>query len=393
MANWKLNIGDIINDGRRNLTITDREIRYMSSWKKPCNEKWCRYTCNVCGWKDGWIPEKSLIEGKGCRCCHGKTVIKGINDIATLTPYVVPYLVDPNDAFRYRPFATATVKTQCPICKEIRDYKISQLTTAPYACHRCGKNTSIYERIFYEFLVMYKIDFITQLSSANMKWCGKYKYDFYFPSINAIAEINGKQHYGVDIYNRSSKEIGENDVKKMMLAFENGIEMYCIFPFKKAGKKEMIDIIYNHPIIDELKINRDNLKHNLEICYANAFDKRKISICKYYNKHPNLSAVKIGEVFGVSSPTVLHALWDGTKLGLCNYDGQKKLQDTLKKNTETTSKSIEIIDSDQKSYRFKSIREAERESYSKIGIHFSRFLIKKHCLSGEILNGCLFKYI
>lgn len=394
MGEWKYEIGVTINDGRRNMTITDREIRYMSSWKKPCHQKWNKFTCNNCGWIEGWIPEKAIKEGKGCACCKGRVVVKGINDIATKAPYVIPYLVNKEDAYKYTPSASKIIKTKCVFCGEERDYRISQLTANPYVCYRCGKNTSIYERIFYEFLTMYNVDFIPQLSSANMRWCGKYRYDFYIPKLNTIVELNGNQHYQIQgIYDRSFEEIHENDMEKLHLAFKNGIEGYSVFAFGKARKNKIIDIIYNHPIIDELNIDKSNLKQNLDECYKRAFTKKTIEICQYYTSHPELSAKDIGKKFGVSSTKVLYALWDGTYLGICDYDGQEKLKQVRINNNLKKSKSIEIITPKGKSFSFGSIREACRMSDSVFNIHFSRFYIKKHCLNGELFHGYSFKYI
>ena len=215
MTKWKYNIGDNVIDEKRNFTITDREIKYMDHYKKPCHQKWYKLTCNICGWDEGWKSEKSLCsDKKGCACCRGRVVVKGINDIATKAPYIIPYLLNPEDAYKYTPYSTAIIKTKCPICGEIREYRIAQLTSYPYVCNRCGKHLSVPERFFYEFLKFYNIDFIPQLSSAKMAWCGKYRYDFYIPIINAIIELHGRQHYELGIYKRSYDDIRQRDIEK-----------------------------------------------------------------------------------------------------------------------------------------------------------------------------------
>lgn len=392
MINWKLNIGDTINDGRRNLTITDKEIRYMSTWSKPCNAKWVKYTCNNCGWTEGWSPEKSIFEGKGCQCCHGKIVVKGINDIATTAPNIIPFLLNTEDAYKYKSASQAIVKTKCPFCGEIRDYRIPQLVTAPYVCHKCGKNTSIAEKFFKEFLKMYHIEFIFQLSSAKMKWCNKYRYDFYLPALQAIIEINGKQHY-TGIYNRTYKEIHETDILKRNLAFKNGIKNYYVIPILRSEKNQLIETIMNHEIIDILKIDRKFLKQNLEICYSNIFNKLSLEICQYYMEHPDYSAIKIAEFFNVSSSTVLHALWDGTELGICQYNGQQKLQTTRIKNIKLISKSVEVTKPNGEKIIFDSIRELNRQSIHIFGKEITRWFIKKYCTTGELYNNYQFQYV
>lgn len=394
MANWRLNIGDIINDGRRNLIITDREIRFMSNWNKPCNEKWVKYTCNNCGWTEGWSPEKALLQGKGCRCCKGGIVVNGINDIATKAPYIIPYCVNSDDIYKYTVSSNAIIKTKCPFCKTIRDYHIAQLVKAPYVCHTCGKNTSIPEKFFIEFLNIYHIDYIYQLSSAKQKWCKNFRYDFYLPLFNIIIELHGGQHYNPKgIYNRSYEEIHKNDDIKRQLAFENGIKNYYIIPTIRSEKNQLIASIINHEIIDVLKIDRKFLKENLEICYKKIFDKRSLAICQYYIQHPTFSAIKIAQHFNVSSTTVLHALWDGTELGFCHYDGQKKLQEIRKQNNLLISKKVEITKPNGEKIQFESIRELYRQSNEIFGHQLSRWYINKYCNTGENYNGFYLKYI
>lgn len=393
MADWRYNIGDNINDGRRNLTITDREIRYMSHYKHPCHQKWDKYTCNICGWTEGWITEKNLYEGKGCSCCHGNIVVKGINDLATKAPYVIPYLVDIEDAYKYTPSSSRIIKTKCPICGDIRDYRISQLTKNAYICHRCGIHVSAPEKLFYEFLKMYNIDFIPQLSSAKMKWCKQYRYDFYIPCISTIVEIHGKQHYELGIYSRSYENIHEIDEIKKRLAMENEIKHYCIIPLTRSEKDTMIDVLLNHEIMTLLNIDKRDLKDNLNKCFANTFGNQMQEICEYYTQHPELSAVKIAKHFGISSPTVLKALHNGTDFGLCLYDGQAILKRVRGKNWTINSKKIEVTDINGKKFEFPSIRETERMSDQVFNRHFSRFFIKKHCKNGELLDGYRFRYI
>lgn len=392
MAEWKYNIGDHINDGRRNLTITGRKIRYLSQQKKPCHQKWVKYTCNICGWTEGWISEKSLTEGKGCSCCSGRVIVKGINDAATRAPHIIPYLVNPDDANLYTPSCQRLVKTKCPFCGATREYRMAQLTSAPYVCYRCGKRNSIPERFFHEFLTMYNIEFIPQLSSAKMRWCGKYRYDFFIPSINAIIELHGRQHFQRGIYNRTFMEIKNIDKKKKRLALSNGIKNYCVIPFVRSEKNEMIETLINHEVIDLLGIQRENLIANLEKCYERILGNRMIDICEYYNSHPDLSAVNIGKRLGISSPTVLKALHDGTDLGLCSYDGQKRLRETQNRNTAERSMPIEIICPDGEILKFNSIKETYRESKTLFGFQLSRWFIKKYCNNGECVNGYRFRF-
>ena len=60
---------------------------------------------------------------------------------------------------------------------------------------------------------------------------GVRRYDFYVPSLNAIIEVHGAQHYeqGFDsIGGRSFEEERANDILKEKLAIDNGIKHYIV---------------------------------------------------------------------------------------------------------------------------------------------------------------------
>jgi hypothetical protein len=64
--NFKINIGTIFKDSKRDITIINRENRVDKNNK---NLKYYQYTCNKCSWTEGWITEYSLLRGCGCSCC------------------------------------------------------------------------------------------------------------------------------------------------------------------------------------------------------------------------------------------------------------------------------------------------------------------------------------
>jgi len=86
---FKIEIGKIFKDNKRDLIITDREHREHRIGKNNYNQKWYKYTCNKCSWTDGWMDEHCLLKGVGCPCCRGLIVVEGINDIPTTAPWMV----------------------------------------------------------------------------------------------------------------------------------------------------------------------------------------------------------------------------------------------------------------------------------------------------------------
>ena len=61
-----------IKDNKRNLTITE-ELYILKGEKQPNGiiatrpNMWYKYTCNICGWTEGYIRRGSLLtDKKGC---------------------------------------------------------------------------------------------------------------------------------------------------------------------------------------------------------------------------------------------------------------------------------------------------------------------------------------
>lgn len=68
--NFKVEIGTIFKDDKRNLLITEQfrknKITYKNGKTYKNNQHWYKYTCLKCGWKEGEIYENNLINGIGC---------------------------------------------------------------------------------------------------------------------------------------------------------------------------------------------------------------------------------------------------------------------------------------------------------------------------------------
>lgn len=81
---FRVDIGSVFKDDKRDLVIIDREYRKN---KRGQSKKWYKYTCNNCGWTEGWIDQNNLLAKEyGCSCCSNNTVVPGINDMATTDP-------------------------------------------------------------------------------------------------------------------------------------------------------------------------------------------------------------------------------------------------------------------------------------------------------------------
>ena len=80
--NFRFDIGTIIQDNKRNLTIIKQYRKKRNKKQYSCLEKWYICHCNLCGC-DNQISQSDLNKGIGCGyCCANPSKIKiGYNDI------------------------------------------------------------------------------------------------------------------------------------------------------------------------------------------------------------------------------------------------------------------------------------------------------------------------
>ena len=145
-VDFKVSIGSEFIDNKRELIITDREYRKEKHGKSMVNGKYYKYYCNNCGY-DGWIEETHLLGNRGCSCCAGKTVVNGINDIATTAPWMIKIGVSFEDALKHTKTSGKKVKVKCPDCGSYKNIKISDISrNKSIGCRICGDSTSYPEK-------------------------------------------------------------------------------------------------------------------------------------------------------------------------------------------------------------------------------------------------------
>ena len=189
-GNFKVEINSTFNNNKRNLIIIDREYRKD---KNGHNRKYYKYKCNKCGWSEGWIEEAHLLEGKGCACCNGKIVVKGINDIATTNPELIKYFTNKKDPYEYTRNSAKDVKIKCPDCGYEKHMKITTLYTYGFGCTKCGDGISYPNKFIINLLKQLNVDFKTEYSPD---WVNGRRYDAYVPSLSLIIEMDGGLGHG-----------------------------------------------------------------------------------------------------------------------------------------------------------------------------------------------------
>ena len=217
----KFNIGDIING----LEILDKVPILREKYHTVMRCYLCRCI------KDGYVSlhsEDNLIKGKGCPVCAGIVIMRGVNDINTVAPWVGDLLENKEDGYKYGIGSKIKLRFRCPYCGTLTEptqiYNIYQ--SCHVVCRQCGDNISMPEKIMYGILSKINVDFRYQ---KKFDWsCGKY-YDFYIPSKNMIIETHGEQHYRDKInFWESLDSVQSNDAFKQKIAESNGIKKYII---------------------------------------------------------------------------------------------------------------------------------------------------------------------
>lgn len=381
-------IGQNIYNEKRNLTIIDQEIREINPYTDKnglihsCNSVFVRVKCNICGWDEKWIQEKLLFSKNGaycCACCAGAIVIKGINDIATTNPEFVKYFYNVEDAYTHCIKSKKVVKFICPVCKEIIERKISSLTTYRMLnCPKCGDGHSIPEKFVYAFLKESGIDFIYQLSQKNFKWCGRYFYDFYVPSVNMIIEVNGKQHYvTVSFSHKKNRDERKNDINKIKLARDNGISIYSVIPAEKSTFEYLYKAISDSKLLEILNIDIHNI--DMKKCYMYAISNKVTEVCEYYNTHPFIGLKEIAKIFKYNITTIQGYLRRGALYGLCDYQPMEHVKRIHSKRGKERANYVEIFKEGKSLGIYRSAKDLEERSKDEIGIELNRSNINKVC--------------
>ena len=233
-----------------------------------------KHHCNVCN-GDFYASPSNIFRGKGCPYCHNKKVLIGFNDMWTTNPEICELLDNPNDGYDYVFGTNKKISFRCPSCGEIRYAKPKSVLNNKY-CSRCRDSISYPEKFMIALLNQIGIPYEYQLTKVNQKWCGKYKYDFYFEhdGMKIIVETNGIQHYEKGFSNKNGQSVDEvklNDLARKQLATKY-VDKYIIIDCRKSE----YDYITNQILNSDLKtiIDFNNEKRKRKNFYQSVIKKK-----------------------------------------------------------------------------------------------------------------------
>lgn len=348
---YKYDIGQTIND----LIITNRGRKpNCHGW----SNKYYQYKCSKCGfdcgeyYKNGelynefWITEGNLNAGNRCACCSGKITVSGINDINTTDKWMIDFLVNKNDAFKYSTQSNRKIDMRCTLCGTIHHNKIiGNLYKYKRIACPCSGGASYAEKFIMSLLQQTKYEFSYQVSKYDNWFIEKdigYRYDFGIKALNMIIETHGEQHYvSREFYGVNNFEaIQENDKKKFEYAKLKGIVNYIILDCRKSNLEFIKQSILNTELLKLLDI--DEMDVNWEKHASFAEKPLTYEINDYKNKNPLLSNIEVGKHFGLDNSSIGRYLKQAEKIGLStNYKKYNAIRQSVHKKIR---KKIVVLD-------------------------------------------------
>lgn len=343
----------------RDITITKRI--FDKNRRKGRTNKFYEYVCNRCGYNtsldDGVINEHELKAGNGCRCCSGNKTVAGINDIATKSKWILPYLVNKEDGNLYWR-TSKELPMKCPKCGTTKLQSPARMLSQGFGCNGCSDGISYGEKFISKLLEQSNIIYVWQLnrnSSAkgDFSWCQKYKYDFYLPDYSMIVEVHGKQHYDEGKhFHEDYSVIHENDTLKKEIAENNGYILnknYVVIDASESNSDYILDSVRKSPLSELLdwKI--------MDISTADKFASKSIlfTICEeWVNRYPNITTkILHAEYPHLARSTITKYLKKGAALGICNYDDVKTGACERSNKASRPIKVVNILSNDEYFFR------------------------------------------
>lgn len=394
---FKIDLYSIIKDDNRDIVIISREYRRreykpnMNGMILYNNDKYYRYKCNKCGYKDGWIEESHLLVAKrGCSCCNSKTTVLGINTIYDTDPWMMDLGVSEEDAKKYTKGSNKKIRVKCPNCGNEKKKIINDIYSNKSISCICGDGFSYPEKFMNFILAQSEVEFETQYSPDYL---ANKRSDFYISKYNLIIETDGiLGHKGGVSFKGCEKDLAERvaiDKWKEEQHLSHGIKTIRIDCFESSVEYIKSSIL-NSELIEYF--NFDNINWNKVDHYAYKSNKKK-EVCDYRRDNPKVSAANIGKIFNLDKSTTINYLKFGNKYGWCKYNPKEEMSMNGFKNGKLLGKKIEIYKNDTLIGIEDSVRELERVSEEKYGVKLLSSKVYSLC-NGEKgeYKGYIFKY-
>lgn len=366
---YKYKIGEEVHIGNFHAVITG----YGMDKKR---HKTYNYQCLKCGYDKGEKREEHIRDGIGCSCCRNLLVVKGINDIPTTAPWMIPFFQGgEEEAEKYYVGSHEKVLPICPHCGRVRDHPIEVYRI--YKEHGiscvCNDNITIPNKFIFgiceQLEAQNQIDlFKREYKIPKIKEC--YLYDIYFKKNNKkyLVEMDGGWHFeDNNLSGLTAEEAFEIDMNKAEVAFNNNYELIRVV-CKSSQYSYLRQNVINSQLSEVVDLTLINWNEVYEFCSSNLVEK----VCEYRRKHEDAFPRKIAKVFHLSVDSVKEYMKRGAEIGWCEYDPaseHQKYWDYINKKKMENPIVVEIIESSE-IYKFPSLNQAKNKMHS-LGYKFN----------------------
>lgn len=362
----KYNIGDkFTNENGSKYLVVGLKTRIRKENRNRGHRTYhYKLRCLKCGC-EFWTRQDHINRRCYCESINRPKVIAGVNDIPTVTPWMIKYFQGGyEEAKKYSFCSNKRVVFKCPHCG-----KLSKPTFVYdlYTSHRlncaCNDNISFPEKFLGAFLGCLNIDYEFQIGTRRFDFLNrKFKYDFYIPKYDCIIETHGLQHYKTCLFDNVEHQ-QTRDKHKREIAINNGITHYIELDCRKSEPEWIKNSIMNSQLPKILSFSDNDVDWNY--CYEQCMSNKIKEICDYYMK-TMLSTMKIAEEMNCGNNLVREALLKGDSLGWCVYA-----------TTKARPKPTKIYN-DKETILFKSVRDVVKQSKKYFGKYVDIMSIN-HC--------------
>lgn len=273
------------------------------------------HECKICGHK--WFVKPSdLLQGGGCPLCAHEVIgdapeYKNSIWASEYKKYFSKYLSE-EQMKNIMPHSGKNINVVCPDCGAIKSIKPCNLLKYGFYCI-CSDGQSFPNKFVYNVLTQLKVKTVPEYSP---KWANRKVYDDYIPEFNMIIENHGIQHYNSTPYlYKSLEEEQANDLYKMNLAMENGIQNYIVLDCRKSEMSHIRKSIMQSKLPEILNFSESDIDWLTAQEYATSNLIK--TAADMFNK--GISINKISENLYKSKNTIRRWLKNATELGWCNY--------------------------------------------------------------------------
>lgn len=321
-----------------------------------------------------YVRPLEIYSGYKCAYCTNKKVLKGYNDMATTAPWIIDYLADKEDAYKYTSGSRKKINFKCPDCGIISKKDICSVISRGYSCSFCSDGLSYPNKFSRALLKQLPVENV--IYEYKPKWSYGKKYDNYFEynGKQYILEMDGGFHYK-DTSISNVEDVRANDKLKDEMALEHGLIMIRI-NCNESEREHLIEYICDS-LLGQL-FNLNNVDWNA--CREFATSRLVKDVCIYYEEHKlKETDAEIAKHFNINERLVKSYRKMGQEIGWCSTSiDDLKVRQLLNRPEKTSNKPFDVYDSKHNFIKhFECAEPCAKYMTEKYNQYFSKVLIRR----------------